>query len=294
MGCRGGLMDFAFEFVINNGGIDTEKDYPYEGEDDKCVLKKEKRHVVTIDGFQDVPAGSEEDLFKAVSQQPISVAIDGAARAFQMYRGGVFEGYCTTRINHGVLAVGYGTLNETVEDEDGKKSHKLVDYWLVKNSWGAGWGDDGYIKMKRNVTEKGVCGINMDPSFPVKTSPNPVPAPTPDDEIFELIKPPRKHQFVSCSSSYKCKSGQTCSCTSNFFGFCLNYGCMDGQDPVKCEDGKHYCSSEYGLCVENGQKCASQLIDGGQGSTIEAQAISQAKHSSLLRKIFGGGCPYKH
>ena len=62
-------MDYAFEFIIENGGLDSEKDYPYEGEQEKCQKKKERRHVVSIDGYQDVPENSEADLLKAVANQ---------------------------------------------------------------------------------------------------------------------------------------------------------------------------------------------------------------------------------
>ena len=63
-GCHGGLMDFAFDFVRKNGGLDTERDYEYTAEEDKCVFAKERRHVVSIDGYEDVPASDEQSLLK--------------------------------------------------------------------------------------------------------------------------------------------------------------------------------------------------------------------------------------
>ncbi|KAG2575227.1 hypothetical protein PVAP13_7KG422300 [Panicum virgatum] len=120
-GCNGGLMDYAFEFIINNGGIDTEEDYPYKGTDNRCDVNRKNAKVVTIDSYEDVPVNSEKSLQKAVANQPVSVAIEASGRAFQLYSSGIFTGRCGTALDHGVTAVGYGT-------ENGK------DYWIVKNS----------------------------------------------------------------------------------------------------------------------------------------------------------------
>ncbi|XP_057973675.1 cysteine protease XCP2-like [Malania oleifera] len=155
-GCNGGLMDYAFSFIINNGGLRKEKDYPYVMEEGNCVTKK-KEPVVTISGYHDVPQNSEESLLKAIANQPISVAIDASERDFQFYSSGVFDGSCGTQLDHGVAAVGYGTSS------DG------VDYIIVKNSWGAKWGEKGYIRMRRNTGKaEGLCGINKMASYPTK------------------------------------------------------------------------------------------------------------------------------
>lgn len=154
-GCEGGLMDNAFKFIEQNKGLATEDNYPYSGVDGTCNKKKEAISAAKINGYEDVPANSEADLLKAVTNQPISVAIDASGSAFQFYSSGVFTGECGTELDHGVTAVGYGTANEG------------SDYWLVKNSWGTEWGEDGYIRMQRNVGAKeGLCGIAMQPSYP--------------------------------------------------------------------------------------------------------------------------------
>ncbi|GJV72538.1 senescence-specific cysteine protease SAG39-like protein [Tanacetum coccineum] len=102
-----------------------------------------------------VPANSESALLKAVARQPVSVAIDASGSDFQFYSSGVFTGECGTELDHGVTAVGYGT------SDDGTK------YWLVKNSWGTSWGQEGYIMMERDVDAKeGICGIAMQASYP--------------------------------------------------------------------------------------------------------------------------------
>ncbi len=163
-GCNGGLMDFGFDYILKNSGIDTENDYPYRAEQGYCNARKEGRHVVTIDGYEDVPHNNEQALMRAVARQPVSIAISAGDRDFQLYVGGIFDGPCSTELNHGVLLVGYGS-------EHGK------DFWIVKNSWGTAWGvDNGYIRLARNIADpRGQCGVAMQPSYPVKKSSNPEP-----------------------------------------------------------------------------------------------------------------------
>ncbi|CAN8328275.1 unnamed protein product [Cochlearia groenlandica] len=162
-GCDGGLMDYAFQFIIKNGGLNTEQDYPYRGSNGKCNSLVKNSKVVTIDGYEDVPTKDETALKRAVSVQPVSVAIEAGGRIFQHYQSGIFTGKCGTELDHAVVAVGYGTENG-------------VDYWIVRNSWGQRWGEDGYIRMERNLShlKSGKCGIAVEASYPVKHNPNPV------------------------------------------------------------------------------------------------------------------------
>lgn len=148
-------MDYAFRFIVENGGIDTEADYPYKGLDGKCDSNRENSKVVSIDGYEDVPPSNEKALQKAVAHQPVSVAIEASGRAFQLYTSGIFTGECGTELDHGVVVVGYGT-------ENGK------DYWIVRNSWGTNWGEEGYFRMERMGTGSGKCGIAMEASYPTK------------------------------------------------------------------------------------------------------------------------------
>merc|ERR1719428_2493068 len=89
-------------------------------------------------------------LMGAVMQQPVSIAIEADQSSFQMYGGGVLTKKCGSKLDHGVLLVGYGTDAGT-------------DYWKVKNSWGASWGDHGFVRMTRG---KNICGINSVPNAP--------------------------------------------------------------------------------------------------------------------------------
>jgi cathepsin L len=155
-GCNGGLMDNAFQYIKDNGGIDTEQSYPYEGIDDTCHFTKQNVGA-TDKGFVDIPQGDEDALKKAVaSVGPVSVAIDASHESFQFYSNGVYyEKDCDSQqLDHGVLVVGYGTDEETSQD-----------YWLVKNSWGNSWGIEGYIKMARN--KENHCGIATASSYPL-------------------------------------------------------------------------------------------------------------------------------
>ncbi|KAJ3687510.1 hypothetical protein LUZ61_016674 [Rhynchospora tenuis] len=158
-GCNGGLMDYAFDYIKNNGGVTTEAAYPYIAQDGTC---HPSNPVVTIDGHEDVPHNNEKALMNAVANQPVSVAIEASSMAFQFYSKGVFSGPCGTQLDHGVAVVGYGATS------DGTK------YWIVRNSWSSGWGEGGYIRMKRDIKAKtGLCGIAMEASYPIKTSSNP-------------------------------------------------------------------------------------------------------------------------
>ncbi|KAM9466200.1 cathepsin L-like peptidase [Clarias gariepinus] len=154
IGCQGGWMDWAFLYIIDNNGIDTEESYPYMARNMPCKFNPATVGAICT-GSVDINSGDEKALQEAVATiGPISVAIDASHTSFQLYKSGIYdEPACSSsRVNHGVLVVGYGT-------ERGN------DYWLVKNSWGVSWGDNGYIKMSRNKNNQ--CAIAKYASYPL-------------------------------------------------------------------------------------------------------------------------------
>jgi cathepsin L len=151
-GCNGGLMNLSF-FYIKDNGITTEEKYPYKGVGSTCKYNAADK-AWTVSDCTEVTEDKEESLLAAIAKNPVSVAIQANHLSFQLYKSGVYTGNCGTNLDHGVLAVGYGTLS-------GKKFYK------VKNSWGSSWGSSGYIQIERTGDGKGKCGIQMAASFPI-------------------------------------------------------------------------------------------------------------------------------
>eukprot|EP00545_Synedropsis_sp_CCMP1620_P011981 CAMPEP_0119010412 /NCGR_PEP_ID=MMETSP1176-20130426/4986_1 /TAXON_ID=265551 /ORGANISM="Synedropsis recta cf, Strain CCMP1620" /LENGTH=356 /DNA_ID=CAMNT_0006963065 /DNA_START=110 /DNA_END=1180 /DNA_ORIENTATION=+ len=165
LGCSGGLMDNAFKFDEKSGGLCSEEDYPYvakQGSTCKTDCTDVPGSIVKT--FVDVPPGNARALLAGIAMQPISIAIQAGQFPFQFYKKGVLDDdSCGRRaeVDHGVLAVGYGTDLET-----------QTPYWLVKNSWGETWGETGYVRIARNSTnEFGMCAILKMASFPVVEAP---------------------------------------------------------------------------------------------------------------------------
>jgi len=145
-GCNGGLMTQAFEYVKKNNGLDTEASYPYTATGPNACKFKAANVGSKISSWTNVASGSEASLVTFINKGPVSVAIDASHSSFQLYTSGIYyEPACSSQsLDHGVLAVGYGT----------DSSH---DYYIVKNSWGTSWGNQGYILMSRNRNNN--CGI---------------------------------------------------------------------------------------------------------------------------------------
>jgi len=161
LGCKGGLMDNAFTWISMNKGLCTEKDYPYVSgttkKSETCQKSCSNVKNSKVDSFVDVVPKSDNEMMKALSLQPVSIALQADQKEFQLYKSGVFTGKCGTELDHGVLVVGYGRLDDS-------------DYYLVKNSWSTSWGDGGYIMLGRGSqynSGDGQCGMLLQASYPL-------------------------------------------------------------------------------------------------------------------------------
>ncbi|KAI3914922.1 hypothetical protein MKX01_018091 [Papaver californicum] len=186
------------------------------------VFVREEKKIITIDGYKDV-APEENVLFCSVANQPISVGIAGFSLDFLLYTGGVYDGDCSSNpkdVDHRVLIVCYGSKDDQ-------------DYWIVKNSCGTKWD-----------LEYDVCAINVQASYPTKTSVSPFPSP---------INPPppylRVHALTKCGDHIAyCQSGETCCCILKFYGVCLVYGCCGYENGVCCSESTFCCPQDFPVC----------------------------------------------
>merc|ERR1711904_223571 len=211
-----------------------------------------------VTGYKDVASKDLQAMEEAVAQQPVSVAIEADQRVFQLYHSGVLTATCGTKLDHGVLAVGYGTLDGT-------------DYWKVKNSWGPSWGSKGYILLEKGKNSDGECGIKMQPSYPVvsgKPGPSPGPSPPPSPptppsppspSTSHYEKPPC--QSDESQASVQGANGVVCAPKCTATGGCPTDVPTGTTDKPQCvlqdQSGNQYCALAciLGGCP-TGAKCA--------------------------------------
>merc|ERR1711972_482614 len=210
-GCSGGLMDNAFQYAEKNA-ICTEESYSYTGRGGTCKASSCTVGIPNggVTGFKDVAKNDMQALMEAVTQQPVSIAIEADKSSFQLYRSGILSSLCGTSLDHGVLLVGYGS-------DSGK------DYWKVKNSWGTTYGENGYVRLLRGKGGSGECGLLSQPSYPVVSGSGPAPGPSPPappsppspSGSTHYEKPPCRSDEVDVS--IQGFDGETCTpkCTTN-------------------------------------------------------------------------------
>jgi len=153
-GCNGGMMDLAFKYA-ESYPLETEAEYPYTAKTGLFACKYDKsKGVVKVNTYNDVPKSSSAALKAALNNGPVSVAIQADQDVFHKYTGGIITAGCGTSLDHGVLAVGYATDAAT-----------NTEYYIVKNSWTASWGEKGYVRIAVQ-DGAGQCGIQMSASYP--------------------------------------------------------------------------------------------------------------------------------
>ncbi|XP_020089327.1 fruit bromelain-like isoform X2 [Ananas comosus] len=158
-GCTSGWVHKAYEFIIANKGVTAQANYPYVGYKGTCAANS-KPNAAYITGYQQVqPSYNERAIMYAVANQPTVIAIDASSYYFNHYNGGIFKGPCGTNIFHAVTVVGYGQDSST-----GDK------YWIIKNSWGNTWGENGYVRMLRDTAYPGLCGLASYGIYPTLVS----------------------------------------------------------------------------------------------------------------------------
>ncbi|XP_003461508.1 pro-cathepsin H isoform X1 [Cavia porcellus] len=153
-GCEGGLPSQAFEYILYNKGIMGEDTYPYQGKDGHCRFQPQKA-IAFVKDVVNITLNDEEAMVEAVAlYNPVSFAFE-VTEDFISYQSGIYSSTSChktpDKVNHAVLAVGYGVQNG-------------VPYWIVKNSWGTAWGQDGYFLIERG---KNMCGLAACASFPI-------------------------------------------------------------------------------------------------------------------------------
>jgi len=183
-GCLGGKQEHAFDYYEKHG-ICTEDSYPYLGKFEimqKCVAQNCTEGIPkgSFTGYKDVE-GSEEAVREALaSVGPLAIAIEADQDVFRLYKSGVIndEG-CGEQLDHAVLLVGYGV------QPPANATASAQNYWIVKNSWGADWGEQGFVRLERGKDECGM--VQMAPLYPVVSPPNATTTTTSESETMLVV-----------------------------------------------------------------------------------------------------------
>lgn len=155
-GCDGGWPALTFDLIMKYGIVDNSSYPPYVAYRTSAA-SCDKFNRVRINGYGRVPSGDEKVLKDVLCRNgPVVITVDASSDKFQFYKEGIYtDPNCNgTNLNHAMVAVGYGVDEKTKEP-----------YWLVKNSYGVGWGEEGYIRYRRDFNN--LCGIASDASYPL-------------------------------------------------------------------------------------------------------------------------------
>ena len=163
-GCNGGLMDNAFDWLVqdHNGTIVTEASYPYvSGGGVAPACNEHGDFGARITGHLDLPKNEAQMASWCAVHGPVAIGVD--ATSWQTYMGGIMTNCISSQVDHGVLIVGFDDNNSP-------------PYWIIKNSWGASWGESGYIRVEKGTNQ---CLITDYPCSSIVTPAGPTPPPTP-------------------------------------------------------------------------------------------------------------------
>lgn len=149
-GCKGGFMTYAYSY-LQSRKLAKNSDYPYTGVVGTCKYNANVG-ITNVPSYVTLPKNDVNAIMNAVAQQPVSVGMSAFCGTFMLYKSGILTRSCGPVLNHAVLIVGYGSLNGQ-------------NFWIVKNSWGTKWGEQGYFRIARG-TGAGVGGINSLASYP--------------------------------------------------------------------------------------------------------------------------------
>ena len=157
-GCNGGEMWAANEYLLTTG-LELEIDYPYTAKDGEC--KKKLNEQVRLESYTNCTENSGASLAEGIDQGAVSVSVDAGSMGWMYYHTGILDEIecgITTEVDHAITALGY-----VFDDESA-----AYPYWILENSWGADWGENGYIRLEAKENGRGACGINWQNYYPGK------------------------------------------------------------------------------------------------------------------------------